>query len=176
MLLADLLERAGLEVRLANGPLVPEARKKIEAAMSARARPSVPAVPDDDVFERLAPAFGVTAAAMRAQQAAVRQAQARLAAQARARITEQATALAAAVPAAKTSGTEPSPLDDHWWVQVEDRGGWIDLDPALPSSKPGDTFAQALTTMLPKDLDDEHRHTLTIRVMAEVWRSGVRRG
>lgn len=174
LLLADLLERAGLEVRLANGPLEPAARQKIEAAMSARARPAVPVVPDDDVFERLAPAFGVTAAQMRTQQAAVRQAQARLATQAQARIAEQTTALAAAVPAAKMSASASSPLDDHWWVQAENAGGWIDLDPALPSSKPGDTYAQALTTLSPKDLDDERRHTLTIRVMAEVWRNGAR--
>ena len=53
----------------------------------------------------------------------------------------------------------------HVWVQYADGPLWIDLDPSIPGSQPGDVHATVLEThdRLP---DDEH-HRVTIRLVAE---------
>ena len=53
----------------------------------------------------------------------------------------------------------------HVWVQYADGPLWIDLDPSIPGSQPGDLHATVLEThdRLP---DDEH-HRVTIRLVAE---------
>jgi hypothetical protein len=39
----------------------------------------------------------------------------------------------------------------HFWVQMEDRNDWIDLDPSFPAAKPGQVFCSANDTFDPAD-------------------------
>jgi hypothetical protein len=174
LLLAALLDRAGFEVRLATGSLDEQGRSRVLGAMASRPRPTLPPMPEDgDALRRLAQGLGVSSEQLGAQLKKVDDSRRALMDEAQARIASQAAALQSAVGAAPASAP-PAVMDDHWWVQVEQDGAWIDLDPTLPDAKPGDTVAAAQTTLAPADLGDERRHVLKIRVMAEVWRNGVR--
>lgn len=173
LLLAALLETAGLEVRLATAQLDPEATAKLAASWSTHAKPALPVATLDsaalvgDVIKVL----GVDATAFRGAYDKAIAAREEIAAKARARVTDQAAALTKLVPAP----TEvPAPLDpavfaDHWWVQVKDGEAWTDLDPSLATGTP-----PAAETFAPKDLPEDRRHTLTVRVIGEVWHGDAR--
>jgi hypothetical protein len=177
-----LLEKAGLTVRLANAALDPDASAKLAGSWRARARPALPepVVDDPAFFEQLITELGVDAAAFRAGYLAYETARAGVVAKATARIAAQVTALGALVPApadvpAPDSAQDAAALADHWWVQVggED-GSWTDLDPSLPDAVPGQALAAATETLAAADLADDRRHTLTVRVIGEVWHDQVR--
>ena len=175
LLLAALLERAGREARLAVGSLDDAGRAKVMAAIGSRPRPAGPALePADDSLARLAEAVGVSDVHLRAQFAKVEESRRALMTEAQARMASQTAAIKAAIAAPPTAGAGSPALDEHWWVQVEEDGNWIDLDPTLSTAKPGDTITSPQTTMAPTDVEDDRRHTLTVRVMAEVWRNGQR--
>lgn len=175
LLLAALLERAGREARLAVGALDDAGRAKVMATVGSRARPTVRALESaDDYVAGLAGAMGVSERDLRAQFARVEESRRALVVEARARVTSQAAAIKAALAAPPTAGAASPTLDEHWWVQVEEDGNWIDLDPTLAAARPGDTITAPQTTMVPTDIEDDRRHTLTVRVMAEVWRDGQR--
>ena len=177
LLLATLLERAGFESRLANGTLDDAARARVVSSMSGRPRPSIPPLtesPDAAALTALAQAVGINNEAYRAQLANTQAAQRALKAEAQARIAAQAQAIQSAMPATGSPAPAAAVSDDHWWVQVEEDGNWVDLDPTLPDAKPGATLTGARTTLAAADLADEQRHLLKIRVMAEIWRNGQR--
>jgi hypothetical protein len=63
-------------------------------------------------------------------------------------------------------------LRDHWWVQYETEDGWVDLDPLLPQGKSGEAVEEAEETVEMDGLDEELLHLITIRVVAEQWKDG----
>ena len=69
------------------------------------------------------------------------------------------------------SGGEEGSFDEawkhHWWVQWEKEGQWIDLDPSLPSARPGQNLGQPDKTFSPEELDETLFHTIKIRLIAE---------
>jgi hypothetical protein len=177
LLLADLLKRAGRDVRLASGTLDEAAVARLAASASARSRPALPDTRLDDaaLLARLVKDLGIDAAAFRAGNAKLDAQAGALADRTRKRIAEQAAALAKLVPAtAPPAARDTSAFADHWWVQVEDSGVWIDLDPSLPDAEPGQALAAAGETLAPDAIGQDRRHTLTIRVIGEVWRDQVR--
>lgn len=56
---------------------------------------------------------------------------------------------------------------DHWWVQVHDGNGWIDLDPTLGAAPA--TPTRLLPTEALAELNDE-AHWIVIRVIIERWK------
>jgi hypothetical protein len=172
LLLADLLKQTGSQVRLANATLPADIVQKLATSWSARPRPALPTVNFNSVplMEQLVQDFGVDYAAFTARYEKAAAAGEAMAAGVRARIAEQAKALATMVPATGgATGPDPAAFADHWWVQVEDGGVWMDLDPSLADAEPGQALAPVRETVVPDELAEDRWHTLTIRVVAEIW-------
>ena len=58
-------------------------------------------------------------------------------------------------------------LADHWWVQAQQNGAWIDLDPSLTSAKAGDRIGPAPADSPVDALPDSAIRTLTVRFVAD---------
>ncbi|MCP4201690.1 MAG: PRA1 family protein [bacterium] len=56
-------------------------------------------------------------------------------------------------------------LDPHYWVQLEQRGEWLDLDPSFAGAEPGARFARLDRTW--DRLPAEHEPTAALRVDVE---------
>ena len=89
--------------------------------------------------------------------------------------TEALSALLKVVPE-KSLGMERASiledLRDHWWVQVEANGDWLDLDPTIMDAIPGDIVTSVKNTWDAEDLDEDLFHLLTIRIIVERWEGG----
>lgn len=177
LLLAEMLHQSSdLPVQLANAAL-PEDKiaqlAKVYATRSPPARSATPTV--NDLIPRFATLVGGDANALHSKYAAMMRARAELGTQARARIAAQTKTIAGLVPAAAAAAPDLSAFADHWWVQVQDPDGhWIDLDPSLPDADEGQTLAPSDRTLAPADIGDDLSHTLTLRVIGEVWHDGQR--
>jgi hypothetical protein len=96
----------------------------------------------------------------------------------RKRVSEQTEALSKLleVDRRKESGKERASmlkdLKDHWWIQVEENSGWLDLDPTIRNAKPGETLTSIKKTWDAEDLDEDLFHLLTIRIIVERWEEG----
>jgi hypothetical protein len=56
-------------------------------------------------------------------------------------------------------------LGDHYWLQVKQGNGWIDLDPSFADAQPGKSYA-ALAETLPA-LPDELFHRVSLQIILE---------
>lgn len=69
-------------------------------------------------------------------------------------------------------------LQDHWWVQLKDGAGWIDLDPLLPASGPSRSLGAAERTFayssseMSIPLESSFVHEVAIRVFIQQSKSG----
>jgi hypothetical protein len=72
----------------------------------------------------------------------------------------------------KQTGSASEALVNHWWVQWEKDGEWVDLDPTLPNLQPGDRLVEAENTCAPEDIEEELYHAVVIRAIAEQWKDG----
>ncbi|HEV3062687.1 MAG TPA: hypothetical protein VGY48_30855 [Vicinamibacterales bacterium] len=184
LLLADLLHRAGGEVRLAHGDLSDAEGRQL----LSRVR-SVP--PESTVDTQLAPwseallqqyAREFPADGPRLRQLADKAAERsnRLAQEVRKRALEQGQTIAAAVSlqdAGRASAAAPEVSDsdalrDHWWVQWHRGSDWTDLDPSLAESEPGRSFTTPQLTIVPDKLDSTLYHEVQIQVVTERWKQG----
>jgi len=142
LLLADLLERSGLEVRLANTTL-PEGTAS-SLASAALERPWAPV--SDPVFAAADEVEGF-----------------------RASVGSAAEELASEVGLLAGPATDRlAPADaiaDHWWVQASSQGQWEDYDPLFAADAAARPAAG--TTIDPADLPGEVRHSVTLRVVIE---------
>lgn len=57
-------------------------------------------------------------------------------------------------------------LRDHWWVQAQQNGTWVDEDPTLPSAQPGTHVGPAPTADPVDTLPDSVQTTMTVRLVA----------
>jgi len=60
-------------------------------------------------------------------------------------------------------------LRDHWWVQLDDGGQWVDFDALDPIAGAGRALSQPSETMAARDIPPKLHHDVTIRVIAERW-------
>lgn len=147
LVVADLLERSGLDVRLANATL-PEAVASA-AASAALARPWVP---------EPAPSFAGPEE-IEGYRAAVDLA------------AEELAAEIGLLDEPAAAGREPAEvIADHWWVQAGADGQWHDYDPLLLDEAEGRPPAEA--TVDPAELPADLRHTVTVRVVIERLEDG----
>jgi hypothetical protein len=75
-------------------------------------------------------------------------------------------------PPEKQAGRAIEALVNHWWVQWEKDGEWVDLDPTFPNLRPGDRLVEAEDTCAPEDIEEGLFHAVVIRAIAEQWKEG----
>ncbi|HEY1975434.1 MAG TPA: hypothetical protein VGG89_02675 [Candidatus Baltobacteraceae bacterium] len=56
-------------------------------------------------------------------------------------------------------------LRDHWWLQVQQNGNWIDEDPTLPNAAPGTHLGATPATDALDSLPDTVQTTMTVRLV-----------
>lgn len=61
-------------------------------------------------------------------------------------------------------------VSQHAWVQVELDGAWVDLDPTLVTSQPGETLVPA--SVSGNEIPPEMRQAVTLRLVAETLTDG----
>jgi hypothetical protein len=69
-------------------------------------------------------------------------------------------------------------VTDHWWVQWEDGTNWLDLDPTLPGSTPGQPLTAVQRTLVPNsytDIGKDLVHSVEIQIIIEVLEDGQAR-
>lgn len=150
LLLAALLQAQRIAVRFAHTSLSDaDAARVVKAALTPAPLPS----PDD---------FGATAESqLRDGIASARQQLAKienLLSQHGAAITGD-RALTARVTAA---------VRDHWWLQFQQNGAWIDADPALPQTPLGNHIGGPAQDAPSDALPDDARASISIRMLADV--------
>ena len=75
---------------------------------------------------------------------------------------------AAGAPSTAPASDARAIAADHVWVQAQQNGAWVDLDPSMPKAKPGDTLCSASSTYdaLPDDAYDTIAATLRYETRA----------
>ncbi|MBV8583323.1 MAG: hypothetical protein JO241_04940 [Candidatus Eremiobacteraeota bacterium] len=170
LLLAALLADKQIPVRFVHSNLSDAEITTVESA--AIAPPASPQPHDlSDAFK----AMGIDVDAARAGAAAVRR---RALAGADATIATARSASDALVTVLQAHnaalGTSDQPLRqawssalrDHWWVQVQQNGSWVDEDPTLPATQPGTHLGAAPSGDALDALPDSVFATLTVRLVA----------
>lgn len=164
LMLADLLRRMGATVRLAHGTLDDKQSAEFLDRLEARNAQPIPQRPTPPPGD---PKFA--------------QMQKQMIDRATAQVAAISTAIgqgpASDIAAARTRALKA--LADHWWVQVQQDGKWVDYDVLLPDARPGQSLTAATETMevneqgVPKLATDESMwHRILIRVIAEQWKGG----
>jgi hypothetical protein len=64
-------------------------------------------------------------------------------------------------------------LRDHWWVQVQQNGTWIDEDPTLPNAQPGTHLGAQPTTDALDEMPDTVQTTIAVRLVAQRIAAGA---
>jgi transglutaminase-like putative cysteine protease len=64
-------------------------------------------------------------------------------------------------------------LRDHWWVQVQQNGAWIDEDPTLPDAQPGKHLGAEPTTDALDEMPDTVQTTIAVRLVAQRIAAGA---
>ncbi len=182
LLLGDLLDSAGHEVRLAHAALSDSLTAKIEDDI--RTISDAPALSLPDQAKSDATRFQSIAQRLQMGTPELKEGLEQLSQMAREdnknaeqRVKDRAEMLMESVGELKNEGNllrriKREALRDHWWIQYKAEDGWMDLDPLLPDKKPGETIEEAEDTVVFHDLDERLLHSITVRVVAEQWREG----
>ena len=177
MLLAALLTEAGHAARLAHGELPAERAAELLPAMVAGR--STAALAAFASLETSSLAIGDIAARYELDASGIKRmldgyetGTNRLLDELDRRVADQTARLISSIrapdPAAGWMARRDSALaalSDHWWVQVETAGSWVDLEILDPSAS--DPIITARETISPADLPAALHHAITIRVIAE---------
>lgn len=180
ILLATLLETAGVPVRLARGELAREQALTLMTELLAYAGQGdapapAPAGAGRRDVRQLAAKYDLDGAAIEVALNAQERAASQLASELVARVLDQSDRLLKQVPApdpqvdwVERFEQAVAALQDHWWVQRRQGDQWIDLDLMTPEE---DTTAGALVTphetLAMGGLPDSIHHVLAVRVVTE---------
>ncbi len=173
LLVAALCEHAGMTVRLATAPWTEDAL----TTLGDRLDVATGLMPEREGLsaEKFAKDARLPGAALAASVASLRwqrdEASKRVEAMVEKTHRDLLAALEFSEPgsSAEVSYHRPSPGALHVWVQVETGNGWLDLDPMVRESGPGEQALVAADTVAPSELDDALYHRLTLRAVAESW-------
>lgn len=157
ILLAELLTKAGYAVRFAQGTLdAPGAEALLAAAFQLNTRPPGPASAASSETKALATSV-------------------------QKRVQEQYDLIGKLLSAAgQKFPTDPaasraSLIEEtrtHYWVQYQQGGSWIDLDPSFPQSTVGRRYTEASETF--EAVPEELFHRVTVRVVLETQEANQR--
>lgn len=177
LLLAVLLEKAGLNTQIASGRLTAQEAQILVNRLFEPVRPVRSVVPS---FAELAPdlsrSMGVDQAkllemAEEAQKYADKQEKDLLnyVNSETALLSSQLTTAGAEAGVISTNDRLVAEASEHYWVQYQDPSGrWVDLDSAFNDAEPGKTVVSATNTFSPDSVPEELYHhlqiTLTLRV------------
>lgn len=188
LLLAELLQTAGLNTRLAHATLPQD----VASGLVANVRPMPATSPwtgEEDLrpvtdVAALSKEFSLDADLLSAATQKLSLETCRLKEELAAHVTEQAPALAEALekkPADTnaSSARKTQAMRDHWWVQAQKDGQWVDLDPIVPSAQPGNAQARPSETLAigshegARQLGSNVCHEVVVRVVIEQWKDGA---
>lgn len=183
-LLYQLLTDAGHTARLARGRLsTAEARSVYDAILSGASN-NQPALPLEEqetveqILARYATRFGLDLDELMSNHQRLDVEGQRLMEDASQRVAEQTEALLALVGPPEV--TEPDKerqwklegLADHWWVQWQDKGNWVDLDVLKPLLDAKTAVYGTPAVMSLEEVPKRLVHTTNIRVVVETLESG----
>ncbi len=180
LLLARLLQIAGQQVRLAHGTLPDDKSVQLlksdwEDPKSAVAMPSLPEM-DDAAMAKYAMQANIDPATIRQGNAQLEMTRQKKTEDLIGTVVDESARLAALVGEPADSNVHAAALQaigDHWWVQRQQDGKWIDLDPITRDAKPGDhSIDPAQTVDLPNNWDGtspdvSQLHEVELRVVVE---------
>jgi len=171
LLLAALLASKSVAVRFVHTSLTDDEAGRIATIANAAPRPDSSPLPDD-AFRRLE----TDATAARAGIAEVRKraedgangvlADARSATEDLLSVTSAANVRVGDDDSAAQSRAIAN-LRDHWWVQAQEEGAWVDLDPSLPDMQLGKHLGTAPADAPADALPDSVVRRLTVRLVAD---------
>jgi hypothetical protein len=181
VLLATLLESAGHTVRLAHGQLTRQhafdVLPLLVADRTAAFATQGLAIPEGpSAVQQVASEYRLDGVALNQQLQDQAQVVSRIFSELDARVVNQTGRLLKALQRPDDEDVRSQELDaaitaltDHWWVQRESGGTWVDLDLL-------DTNGAALTapteTMVAAAVSSEQHHEIAVRVIAEQWADG----
>jgi len=182
LLLADLLDSAGFQVRLAHVGLSDNLARKlwddIQKISDTQVFPGT-AYKEMEIsqFENIALRVQMNTQEMQQGLKQLSQINNKNDREAKQRVKDQAEMLMKAIGESMVKGSSSDKMDmealcDHWWVQYETQDGWVDLDPLLPQGKSGEAVGEAEETVEIDDLDEDLLHLITVRVVTEQWKDG----
>jgi len=182
LLLADLLDSAGFQVRLAHVGLSDNLARKlwddIQKISDTQVFPET-AYKEMEIsqFENIALRVQMNTQEMQQGLKQLSQINNKNDREAKQRVKDQAEMLMKAIGESMVKGSSSDKMDmealcDHWWVQYETQDGWVDLDPLLPQGKSGEAVGEAEETVEIDDLDEDLLHLITVRVVTEQWKDG----
>ena len=182
LLLADLLDSAGFQVRLAHVGLSDNLARKlwddIQKISDTQVFPGT-AYKEMEIsqFENIALRVQMNTQEMQQGLKQLSQINNKNDREAKQRVKDQAEMLMKAIGESMVKGSSSDKMDmealcDHWWVQYETQDGWVDLDPLLPQGKSGEAVGEAEETVEIDDLDEDLLHLITVRVVTEQRKDG----
>ena len=182
LLLADLLDSAGFQVRLAHVGLSDNLARKlwddIQKISDTQVFPET-AYKEMEIsqFENIALRVQMNTEEMQQGLKQLSQINNKNDREAKQRVKDQAEMLMKAIGESMVKGSSSDKMDmealcDHWWVQYETQDGWVDLDPLLPQGKSGEAVGEAEETVEIDDLDEDLLHLITVRVVTEQRKDG----
>jgi hypothetical protein len=180
LLLAELLTLAGYQVRFAHATLAQQQVSgllaKIRAAAAPDNRPSrsAPSSGPSEVkfIEEYAGNFQISSAPLNKAVLQLRKELDKLAADASSQAGEQARELRTIIgdsAADKDDQRLSNAIADHWWVQMEQDGKWIDLDPTSSDAKLGQAVRAPQETFEVGTLPEEAYCTVDVHLVVERW-------
>lgn len=147
LLLERLLETAGHNVALVRASLGEAGLATAAAALRRAPKLEEAAADFGQLSERASAEIGLDRAALQEQLEATHLRSQGFALTIESRTAAQSDALMSAASAyaggVGAAADRSALLSDHWWVQVESNGEWVDLDPTLPDAQVGSTITAA---------------------------------
>ena len=180
LLLAELLTLAGYEVRFAHATLdqqkVDGLLAKIRPIAPPDRRPSPSAAssgsPEVKLIEEYAANFQISSAPLNKAILELRKESEKFAADASRQVGEQFRELRTIIgdsAADKDDQRLSKTIADHWWVQMEKDGKWIDLDPTAGDAKLGQAVRAPQETYEVGTLPEEAYCTVDVHLVIERW-------
>jgi hypothetical protein len=179
MLLQGLMQLLGYETQLARAQLSEvQAQDILVKTKPVPAEGALPQTADTDInaeLQKYVSEFDLDGAQLTQALEQANQQRETLQAEMKTRVASQTEFLMNALgnpsgDVAAEKAKQVAALQDHWWVQYQEGGVWVDLDPTMPDAVPnqkivasGETLVATKLEELPQDL----LHTLQIKVVLE---------
>jgi Transglutaminase-like superfamily len=177
LLLAALLQKAGLTAQIASGNLNSQQAQTLVNRLFEPVKPVPPAVPSiADLAPEISRAMGVDQAKLLQVSDEMQQYGQKQKKQLMDYVDSESKYLSDLLSKAGVDAGVITPNDQlvaeasqHYWVQYQNSNGqWIDLDSSFTDGEPGKTNAQVTNTFAPDSIPEELYHHLRVRLTLRV--------